>query len=86
MNIETEPEIGNTESKYNEEPVFYCTHCLSLKVRRIPIIEDGYCEDCNSTSIEHTSIFEWEKLYEGKFKHKYLERYKNGRNKRTWFI
>lgn len=67
----------NTESlpnDYNSEPVFYCKNCLSLKVRDIPNVEDSdYCDECGSTDIEKSSIEEWEKLYENRYGHKYLE-------------
>lgn len=60
----------------NEEPVFYCKHCLSLKVRNVPGMEDSdYCDECGSTNIEQTSIHEWEKLYKQKYGHSYLEKY-----------
>ncbi len=60
----------------NDEPVFYCKHCLSLKVRNVPGMEDSdYCDDCGSTNIEQISIKEWEKLYEQKYGHSYLEKY-----------
>lgn len=61
---------------YNDEPVLYCKHCLSLKIRNIPIMEDSdYCDDCGSTDIEKASIEEWEILYNNKYGHKFLEEY-----------
>lgn len=66
----------NQPSGYNEEPVFYCKHCLSLKVRHIPRVEDSeYCDGCGSTDVGKTSIEEWEKLYESKYGHKLLDEY-----------
>lgn len=49
---------------YNNVPVAYCKHCLSLKVRGL----DGmsYCDDCGSTDIDECHISEWEKMYEQK--------------------
>lgn len=62
--------------EYNNEPVFYCKHCLSLKVRYIKHIEDSeYCDECGSTDTGECSIEEWETLYKNKFGHKYLEEY-----------
>lgn len=64
----------NLHNYYNSEPVFYCKNCLSLKVRDIPNVEDSdYCDECGSTDIEKNSIEEWEKLYENRYGHKYLE-------------
>ena len=44
------------DSPYNNENVFYCKHCLSLKIRSAE--EQDYCGDCGSTNIEEASIFE----------------------------
>lgn len=64
----------NLHNDYNSEPVFYCKNCLSLKVRDITNVEDSdYCDECGSTDIGKSSIEEWEKLYENKYGHKYLE-------------
>lgn len=65
----------NTLNDYNAEPVLYCKHCLSLKVRNIPDSEDSdYCDECGSTNIENCSIEEWEVLYKNKYGHKYIEK------------
>lgn len=70
---------SNTEShsnNYNAIPVLYCKHCLSLKVRNIPVMEDSdYCDDCGATDIGECLIEEWETLYKNKYGHKYLEEY-----------
>lgn len=59
---------------YNEEPVLYCKHCLSLKIKNIPCMEDSdYCDECSSTDIGETTISEWEKMYMAKFDCKYLD-------------
>ena len=59
---------SNTES--------HCRHCLSLKVRNIPVMEDSdYCDDCGATDIGECLIEEWETLYKNKYGHKYLEEY-----------
>lgn len=52
-------------SPYNAHEVFYCKHCLSLKIRSAE--EQDYCDKCGSTDIEQTSIFEWEKIYNEKY-------------------
>lgn len=51
--------------------VFYCTDCLSLKVRST---EDKlcFCDDCFCTNIERINIKEWEKLYLLRYGHSYL--------------
>ena len=64
------------KKEFNDEPVFYCKNCLSLKIRHIPNIQDTeYCDDCGSTNIEQCSIQEWEKLYKERYGHNFLENY-----------
>ena len=74
MNLKGEyMEQSVKKAEYNKEPVFYCKHCLSLRVRGIPGMD--YCDECGSTDIGSCSITEWENLYEERFKHKYIEEY-----------
>lgn len=62
--------------EYNQEPIFYCKNCLSLKVINIPDIPDSdFCDECGSTNIDSCLIQEWEKMYKDKFKHNYLDKY-----------
>lgn len=56
----------DSHSDYNEEAVYYCADCLSLKVVGTPLGIDC-CDDCGSTDIRQTSIEEWEKLYKEKY-------------------
>lgn len=61
------------KDEYNNEPVFYCVKCLSLKIRDIPYMSDSdYCDDCGSTNIQQTHIDQWEEMYEKKYGHKFL--------------
>lgn len=54
-----------TPQKYNDEPVTYCSHCLSLNIK---IMEDtDYCDDCGSTETAVTHIDVWTMLYENKY-------------------
>lgn len=57
---------------YNNEPVFYCSECLSLKIREI----DGtdFCDDCGSTDIKEADIHEWEEMYAKKYGENYLNK------------
>lgn len=73
-NLSTDKE--NLHNDYNNEPVFYCKHCLSLYIRNIPSVDDSdYCDGCGSTDIGECSIEEWENLYKNKFGHNYLDEY-----------
>ena len=59
--------------EYDLEPVSYCPKCYSLKIGYVPGMEDmEYCMDCGCMDIATASIFEWEKLYEDRFGHKYV--------------
>ena len=45
---------------YDEDPVYYCKRCLSLKVKEMPFISSqDYCEDCGAVDIGTTTIEEW---------------------------
>ena len=56
---------------YNREPVFYCRHCLSLKVKSMDEEHDteflDYCDDCGSTDIGQAYIHDWEDMYRKKY-------------------
>lgn len=53
---------------YDEEPVYYCTRCLSLNIRQIPMIENQYCcADCGTVTLGSASIEEWMELYRKKY-------------------
>lgn len=50
---------------YNEEPVFYCEHCLSLAVMCDAPID--YCANCSSTEIRKCSLKEYDELHLKRF-------------------
>ena len=58
--------LSPSNEEYNEEPVFYCTHCLSLRVKALDSYVD-YCDNCGSTDIETTDIFTWREMYRKRF-------------------
>lgn len=62
----------DNQKGYNDEPVTYCKHCLSLSIRTI----DGtdYCDKCGSTDLEQANIFDWEKMYGQKYGGNYLNK------------
>lgn len=57
--------------RFNDELVYYCTRCLSLKIRGMRDIE--YCDQCGSVNIDITNIFDWEDRYKRKYKHNFIE-------------
>lgn len=54
------------ESEFNDEPVYYCPHCLSLKIKVLDQFVD-YCDDCGCTDVETTDIFTWRSMYKKRF-------------------
>lgn len=61
---------------YDEEPVFYCKDCLSLRIKKYDFIEGSeYCESCGSTDVESTDINSWKEMYKARYGHDYLENY-----------
>lgn len=54
------------KNSFNEEPVYYCPHCLSLRIKIFDSSVD-YCDDCGCTDIAQTDIFTWMNMYKDKF-------------------
>ena len=48
------------KEEYDKEPVFYCAHCNSLKI--IDIDGVTFCDECGSTDIKETDIYNWKRL------------------------
>ena len=68
--------MEDKQNQYNEEPVFYCKSCLSLKIRDVPSMENSeFCDECSSTDIGQCSIEEWEEMYINRYGHRYLDSY-----------
>lgn len=61
------------ENKYDKQPVFYCTDCLSLKILTTDDDVD-FCDKCGSIDIKSTTIDEWEKLYKEKYHTSYINK------------
>lgn len=59
---------------YNDGPVFYCKHCLSLKIRDAGLPELLFCDECGSSDISTSHIEEWENMYKEKYGFKYLDK------------
>lgn len=60
--------MNNSKQEYNEEPVFYCKNCLSLKIKTVQVDSNlDYCDECGSTDIAQTSIEEWRNIYKNRY-------------------
>ena len=56
--------------KYENEPVYYCNGCLSLKVKSESGID--YCGNCGSTDITTSSMKIWKERYRRKYGTDYI--------------
>lgn len=54
------------EDNYNDIPVFYCKHCMSLGIKEMAGTE-GYCINCGSTDIGEVDFNEYTSLYRKRF-------------------
>lgn len=70
----------NKNSDYDSEPVRYCPKCYSLKIRFEEAIGTECCMDCGCSDIEETTISDWERLYEQRYGHKFVQKDSNPRN------
>lgn len=72
--------MGSSESKvkahkdYDDEPVYYCKHCLSLNIMDAGLPDLLYCDDCGSSEVLSTSIEEWESLYKERHGFRFLDK------------
>ena len=65
------------EVNYNDEPVFYCERCMSLRVRFVQSLSNSeYCDVCGSTDIEQTNIEDWRQQFKDKYGYDHLENFK----------
>lgn len=64
----------NSHNEYNDEPVYYCKHCLSLSVRDAGLPDLLYCDTCGSSEVDITDIYTWESLYKEKYGFKLLDK------------
>lgn len=70
--------------KYNDDPVFYCKSCLSLRVKTVAAgLDLDYCDECGCTDIGMAHIQDWQKLYRERYGFDYLTKeIDNGRKQR----
>lgn len=65
-------------NEYNDDLVWYCKSCLSLRV--VNLDEDEivpcYCgeSDCGSTDIGTTNIENWEKIYKKRYHKRFINK------------
>ena len=59
--------MGRKAKTYDDEPVYYCKHCLSLDNPAV-VADIEYCKYCGSTEFESDTIDNWEDKFEEKYK------------------
>lgn len=65
----------NKENPYDNEPVYYCKRCLSLKIKPVPFVTgQDYCGECGTTDVACAGIDEWRELYRKRYGHDYVMR------------
>lgn len=68
--------VNTSKEQYNDEPVFYCKGCLSLKVKTVVVGSDlDFCDECGSTDIGQAHIDEWRRLYKERYGFDYLDKH-----------
>jgi hypothetical protein len=79
LRIVTQSVILKTKIKmdrdsYDDEPVYYCRRCLSLRIGQVPMVTDkSYCEDCGTIDIAITSFEQWDEMYVERYGHHFME-------------
>lgn len=75
------------DNQYDEIPIIYCQHCLSLKIKSFmsdvskysekegTIDDYDYCDGCGSTDLITCNIKEYQELYKNKYGFYPLENY-----------
>lgn len=64
---------------YDNEPVYYCSNCYSLKIKREECTGIDYCAECGCSDILETPISIWEQLYESRYGKRYTAKNENPR-------
>lgn len=67
--------MTDKKNQYDEEPVYYCQNCLSLKIKTVVMDSDlDFCDECGGTNISTIHIKEWENLYKKRYGFNYLNK------------
>lgn len=61
------------KENYDSEPVTFCSRCYSLNIRHDDSLDFDCCGECGCTDFKTSSVEEWERLYENRFGHKFIE-------------
>ena len=64
--------MNETTIKYDNEPIFYCEACLSLKILTTDD-EIDFCDLCGSININTALIKDWDNIYKERYGISYLK-------------
>ena len=66
------------KEEYNDDPVWYCRSCLSLKIKNFGDDEmvPCYCAACSSTDVGTATIDEWDVMHEVRYGKKFISKNK----------
>lgn len=75
LNNNIEKNFMDNLEEYNNEPVYYCKGCLSLKIKTVMEgLNLDYCDECGCTDIDKTHINNWKDLYKNRYGFEYLNK------------
>lgn len=57
---------------YDDEPVYYCANCYSLKIGYEEQFNADCCMECGCSNILQTNIENWERLYQNRYGQKFV--------------
>lgn len=52
-----------SKEDYNQEPVDYCAHCLSLNIKELNNSKMDVCGECGNVDFLQTDINNWIEIY-----------------------
>lgn len=67
--------INYRKDSFELEDVCYCDKCCSLAIRSVGGY--SYCDQCGSTELKETNIFNWEQIYKQKYGKRYIEQHES---------
>ena len=59
---------------YDSDPVTYCSRCYSLNIKHDDAIDLDCCGECGCTDFKTSNVYDWEKLFNQRYGHKYIEK------------
>ena len=69
-------ENSEREINYNDDDVWYCSSCLSLKI--VNLGEDElvpcYCASCGSTDVTTSHVDDWDRMYKKRYGKNYINK------------